>query len=132
MKILLFIVLLFIPLFVFSETYEDVAGSSQMVADSFGELWTFFFDDVPSLFQRFFTFVYEYAFKLKLYITELTLKASWAIAKQIIESFQIMSLITANITALSPDLRQVLIDMRLFDGINLLIQAQVTRFVLRS
>lgn len=132
MKKLLFISLLFLPFLVLADTYEDAAGASQMVADGFGDLWTYFFEDVPSLLQRIFNFVYEKAFEIKLYFTQMALIASWTIAKEIIESFQIMSSITSSISGLPIDVRQALVDMRLFDALNLLLQAQVTRFVLRT
>lgn len=132
MKKILFISLLFLPFLVLADTYQDAAGASQMVADSFGDLWTYFFEDVPSFFERMFKYVYEFAFQIKLYFFEMALKASWTIGKEIIESFQIMSSITSGVSALSPDVRQALVDMRLFDGINLLLQAHVTRFVLRT
>jgi hypothetical protein len=132
MKKLLFVFVLFFPFLVFADTYNDIAGASQMIADSFDDLWVYFFDDVPSMFQRAFNYAYEFAFKIKLYFVEMSLKASWAIAKELIESFQIMSSITSSITILPQDVRQALVDMRLFDAINLLLQAQVTRFVLRT
>lgn len=132
MKKLIFLIFVFVPFAVFADTYQNAGGASQMVADSFGELWTYLFSDAPSLFQRAFNYAYEFAFKIKLYLVEMSLIASWAIAKEIIESFQIMSTITSTIGTLSPDVRQALVDMRLFDAINLLLQAQVTRFVLRT
>lgn len=109
MKKSLFLLFIFVPFFAFGDAYQDVAGASQMVADSFGEMWGYFFDDVPSMFQRL---------------------TGWAVAKVIIQDLNIMSQITSQISLLPQDVRQALIDMRLFDGMNLLFNAYMTRFVM--
>jgi len=125
------IVFLSVPFVAFADTYKDAAGTSQMIADSFSAFWSFLYEDTPDFFQRIFNYVYEYVVSIKIYFIKMAVIASWKIGKEMIESFQIMSLITSNISALSPDVRQAFVDMRLFDGINLLIQAHVTKFILR-
>lgn len=130
-KFILFLLLL-IPFAVLADTktYEDLAGSSQMVADSFGEIWTFFFDDTPSMIDRFMAYVVEFVVYLKLVIWKAMLQSSWQIAKLILEDLAIMSQLLAQTNALSPDVTQALVDMRLFDALNLLLQAAMTRFVM--
>ena len=54
MKIFILVALLF-PFIVFADTYQDAAGASQMVADSFDDLWTFLFTDTPNMIERFMT-----------------------------------------------------------------------------
>jgi hypothetical protein len=122
---------IFFPFFVLADTYQDIAGASQMVADSFGEMWAFLFDDVPSLLQRATAWFVVWSVKAKIFLQLEFMKYSWGIAKIIIQDLNIMSQITSQISILPQDVRQALIDMRLFDGINLLFQAFMTRFVMR-
>lgn len=129
-KFFFFFFLFLIPFFAISDTYQDAAGTSQMIADSFNDLWTYFFDDVPNLLQKFFAWLIVWLVKAKIYIQLETIKFSWGVAKVIISDLQIMSQITAQINLLPQDVRQILVDMRLFDGVNLLLTAYVTRFVM--
>lgn len=130
----LFISLLILPMVVFAQdagaTYKDEAGTSQMIADSFKELWSYFFDDVPSMMERFFAWAIIWLVKAKIYLQLESMKFAWGVAKVIIADLNIMSQITAQMGALPPDVRQALVDMRLFDAINLVLQAYVTKFVM--
>lgn len=130
MKKLYFFLFLFIPFLAFGDTYQDAAGASQMVADSFGEMWTFFFDDVPSMFQRLTGWAIVWAVKAKIYVQLELMQYSWGVAKVIIQDLNIMSQITSQISILPQDVRQALVDMRLFDGMNLLFNAYMTKFVM--
>ncbi len=130
MKKLLFILFLFLPFVALGDEYKDVAGSSQMVADSFGDMWLFFFDDIPSAIQRATAWFIVWAVKAKLYFQFEMIKYSWGVAKVIIENLNIMSQITAQLGALPQDVRQACVDMRLFDGMNLLFTSYVTKFVM--
>jgi hypothetical protein len=127
-KILL--IFLFIPFIAFGDTYQDAAGSSQMVADSFSELWTYFFDDVPSMFQRLTAWAVIWLVKAKLYLQLELMQYSWGVAKVIIQDLNIMSQITAQMALLPQDVRQACVDMRFFDGVNLLFNAYITKFVM--
>jgi len=131
MKKILFLLFVFVPFLAVGDTYQDAAGASQMVADSFSEMWTFFFDDVPSMFQRATGWIIVWLVKAKIYAQLELMKYSWGVAKVIIADLNIMSQITSQMSLLPQDVRQALVDMRLFDGINLLFQAIMTRFVMR-
>jgi hypothetical protein len=132
MKKILFLVCLLVPFLAFADTYEDIGGASQMVADSFGGFWTFFFEDIPSAMTDFMKFIMDKVLQIKLYFMIHFVKAAWLIAKEMLESLQIMSVITANVSLLPQDVRQAIVDMRLFEGFNLIVQAYVTRFVMNQ
>jgi hypothetical protein len=70
--------------------------------------------------------------KLKLFAYLEALKFSWVVGKQILLDFNIMSQITAQINLLPQDVRQALVDMRIFDGLNILLNAFMTRFIMRT
>ena len=126
----LVVIALILPFYTFAETYQDAAGTSQMIADSIGDYWSYVFDDVPTMLERFWGWLIIYWVKLKLYAYIELMKFSWGVAKVIIQDLNIMSQITAQMSLLPQDVRQAFVDMRLFDGINLLFNAYVTKFVM--
>lgn len=131
MKYIFIVIFLFLPTVVFADTYEGATGFAQSFGDYLNDFWSFFNDDVPSFFDRMFIFFFE---KLTLFwiTTKLEMiKLSWLIAKGVIENFQIGSKLLAATSLLPNDVQAAFIDLRLFDAVNLLIQAYVTRFVLR-
>ncbi len=130
MKKIILCLFLFVPFLALGDTYQNAAGTSQMIADSFGEMWTYFFDDVPSMFQRLTAWAVVWLVKAKLFIQLELMQYSWGVAKVIIADLNIMSQITAQMSLLPQDVRQALVDMRLFDGINLLLNAYMTKFVM--
>lgn len=126
----LFFIFLFVPFLAIADTYTDIGGASQMVADSFTEMWDYLFDDVPSMLERSTAWFVVWSVKAKLYAYLELMKFSWGVAKIIIADLNIMSQITSQMSALPVDVRQAFVDMRLFDGINLLLQAYMTKFVM--
>jgi hypothetical protein len=131
MKKSLLLLFVFAPFLAFGDTYQDAGGASQMVADSFAEMWDYFFDDVPSMLQRLTAWAIVWYVKAELFVKLELMKYSWGVAKIIIQDLNIMSQITSQMSLLPQDVRQAFVDMRLFDGINLLFQAYMTRFVMR-
>jgi hypothetical protein len=130
MKKLIFILFMFLPCFAYAETYEGIGGFFQMIGDFFDNIWEFFFTDIPNLIQRALAYFIVWATKAKIYAMYEFMKFSWQVAEIIIQDLNIMSQITAQVSLLPPDVRQAFIDMRLFDGINLLLNAYMTKFVM--
>ena len=116
----------------FADTYQDAAGTSQMLADSIADAWSYIFDDVPTMWDRFFAWLVVWYVKAKLYAYLALIKFSWQVGQVIIADLNIMSQVTANIALLPADVRQAFIDMRLFDGINILFGSFMTKFVMRT
>lgn len=129
-KLILFLFLAFLPFFVFSQEYKDAAGTSQMIADSFDELWTFLFTDTPNMIERFMAYLVQKWVEIKLWAYFEFIKLSFNIAKVILADLNVMSTITSQMSLLPQDVRQVLVQTRLVDGINLIVQAYATRFVM--
>lgn len=127
----IFLLLLIVPAAAAADTYQDAAGTSQMLADSITDFWDFTYSDWVQMVQRFYAWALVWFVKAKLYAELESMKFAWGVAKIIIEDLQIMSQITAQMSALPVDVRQALVDMRVFDGINILLNAYVTKFVLR-
>jgi len=121
---------LLLPFVAFGDTYQDVAGTSQMIADEFKHLWDFMYDDNPSFIKRTAVGLTAEAAKAKFFVQLELIKFGWSVAESLINDLQIMSEITAQSSLLPQDVRQALVDMRFMDGLNLLVQAIVTRYVL--
>ena len=129
-KVTLFILLL-IPMFAFADSYQNDEGALQMAGDFFTDFWELMTGDVPSSIQRFWAWAVVKAVEIKLYLTLETMKFSWGVAKAILENFQVASRITAQINQLNPDIRMALIDMKVVDSLMVVINAHVTRYVMR-
>jgi hypothetical protein len=118
------------PFFVFSAEYQDTGGAFQMISDYFQTFQDLVFNDVPNMLQRFTAYVIELAVKVKLAIQLAAIEFAWGVAKQMLLNIGIMSEITAQVGALNQDVKQALVDMRLFDGLNIVLTAHMTRYVL--
>lgn len=129
-KLFIISILFFLPFAVFADTYTDAAGAAQMVADSFDDLWDFFFTDTPNMIERFMAYLLEKFLELKLYAYAAFLKTSFNVAKVMIENLNVMSTITSQMSLLPQDIQQAIAQSRLIDGFNLLVQARLTKFIM--
>ena len=136
-KYSLFIVLMLCSFTIFaqpasSKEYEGFFGFFQMISDSIEDFWQYLLVDVPDWWERFVAWALVWYTKLKLTTYLNMLSFSWSVGKQILLDLNIMSQITAQIAVLPQDVRQALVSMRLFDGINIILNAWMTRFVMRT
>jgi hypothetical protein len=131
-KFIFFILLLF-PVFVFADakTYTDDSGIAQMGGDFIADFWALWETDLPNIFVRAYAWILQKSLEMKIYAQIELMKLSWAVAKEIINNFQIGSKITASLALLDSDTRQILIDLKIIDGFNLLLNAMVARFVMK-
>lgn len=130
MRIIISLTLFFISFAALSETYQGEGGAFQMISDNFKTFKDLVFLDVPSLLQRWVAYLIELSVKIKLYIEIKAVEFAWGVAKQLLLNIGIMSEITAQVGALNQDLKQALVHMRLFDGLNIVLTAHMTRYVL--
>lgn len=132
MRILL-IVFLILPFFAFAEettTYTGVSGGLQALNDRLVDFWDFFQTDVPSIFTRFTAWAIEWIGYIKFWLLLESTKFAWAVAKVMIENLTLGSQLASAMSALPNDIKQFGLDSGLWDGMNLLLQALVTRYVL--
>ncbi|WP_417356610.1 MULTISPECIES: DUF2523 family protein [Gammaproteobacteria] len=126
MKRLFLFALLFSPM-AFADSpggfFEEVYGYLQ-------SFWDAINNDVPSFFQRMVAYAIETLMYIKFYLMWLSLDFAWGVAKAILDDFQISELLLSLFNQLPDDLRQFLIDIKLFDAIGMMLNAHVTRFVL--
>ncbi|WP_462181560.1 DUF2523 family protein [Pseudoalteromonas gelatinilytica] len=127
------LLLLFIPSIVLANdtTYEGFQGAAQAMGDFFSDIWAFFDDDVPSFFERALAYIIEKIILFQIAAQIEAMKLAWSVAKAVIENFQVASKIANAVNALPQDVQAAISDMRILDGLNIIIQAFVARYVLR-
>lgn len=134
MKIkIILLIMLFIPSLAFANipVYEGISGLAEAIGNFFTDIWNFLLADLPSFFNRAMQWFF---LELSLFMINAeieSIKFAWSIAKSVMEGFQISSKITAASSALPPDVQAAVVDMRLFDAVNIIIQAYISRYVLR-
>lgn len=127
----LLLIMLFLPLFVLADTYTGEQGVAQMHGDFITDLWSYFESDVPNFIQRMYSYYIEYITIGYIAVKIEMVKLSWSVAERILENYDIASRIIAQAESLPQDVKAMLIDIRFFDGLNFIIQAGVSRFVMR-
>ncbi|MBQ4852835.1 DUF2523 family protein [Pseudoalteromonas sp. MMG012] len=127
----LIIFVLFLPFFAFADTYTGVAGAAQAMGDFFTDIWSFLDDDVPSFFERALAFFIEKLTLLRIAAQLEAIKLSWSVAKVVMENYQIASKVLSAANSLPRDVKAALLDMRFFDGLNIITQAFLARYVMR-
>ena len=136
------LIVLFLPLLAIAETsgtdtgtaqgnYEGFEGAAQAMGHFFTDIWTFLDDDVPNFFERALAFTIEKITLMRIAAELEAMKLAWSVSKAILENFQVASKIANAANALPQDVKAALVDMRFFDGLNIIIQALVARYVLR-
>mgnify|MGYP001249456305 CR=1 FL=1 len=129
MKIL--IVLSFL-LFSSSVFAVDSIGFFDGVFIFFADIWDFLTIAIPNAIGKLFIFLSTYALYIKFYLLKASLEFSHSVAVSFLGLVDIKSAINSAISGLSPDLRQAALDFRFFDGLTLVIEAAITRFVYQA
>ncbi|MBQ4811296.1 DUF2523 domain-containing protein [Pseudoalteromonas luteoviolacea] len=111
--------------------YSGFDGWMDLISDFITDFWEFFDTDLPELVKRFFVWVVQWFILLKLKIELQSIQFAWFIGKQILENFNIGSRIVSAASALPLDMQSALLDMRLFDALNIILNAHISRYVMR-
>lgn len=114
-----------------SGSYEGFEGAAKAMGHFFTDIWSFLDDDVPNFFKRALAYIIEKITLMRIAAELEAIKLAWSVSKAILENFQVASKIANAANALPQDVKAALVDMRFFDGLNIIIQALVARFVLR-
>ena len=132
-KLHVFLFIVFITLFSSSAYAESggIASFAQNVINYFADFWLVITEGVPSLFVRIGAWIFEAAIYLQLLLYFESIKFAWSVAKLVLEDLSISSTLGTFFSALPPTVRAILIDIRIPDAINVILNAFVTRAVLR-
>jgi hypothetical protein len=128
--VILFLLVTFFSTNAFADT-GGIQGFAQQITDYFSDFWLAITEGVPSLFVRIAAWAFEAAVYLKFLLYFEGIKFAWSVAKLVLEDLSISSTLTSFFSALPPTVRAILIDIRIPDAVNVILNAFVTRAVLR-
>lgn len=110
---------------------DGISGFAQDVKDFFSDIWAFFTEAIPDMFYRLGAWLVEAIVYVKVVMMYQSMMFSWNVAKVILEDLQISQLLMSALGGLPPSLRAFITDCRIVDGINVVLNAYATRFVMR-
>ncbi|MCU8094257.1 DUF2523 domain-containing protein [Shewanella sp. SM20] len=110
---------------------DGISGFAQDVKDFFSDIWAFFTEAIPDMFYRLGAWLVEAIVYVKVVMMYQSMMFSWNIAKVILEDLQVSQLLMSALGGLPPSLRAFITDCRIVDGINVVLNAYATRFVMR-
>lgn len=110
---------------------DGIAGFAQDVKDFFSDIWAFFTEAIPDMFYRLGAWLVEAIVYVKVVMMYQSMMFSWNVAKVILEDLQVSHLLMSALGGLPPSLRAFITDCRIVDGINVVLNAYATRFVMR-
>ncbi len=126
-----FLLFLVFPFFALATTYQGMPAIFQSFGDFVTDIWSFLDNDVPNFFERALAYIIEKITLMRIAAQIEAMKLAWSVSRAIMENFQIASKLTSAVNGLPQDLRAAISDMRIMDGLNLVIQSLVARYVLR-
>ena len=86
--------------------------------------------DLPSFFERAFAYVIEYSVYLKFYFMLQSVEFAFGVAQSLISNLGLMDAINATFAGLSVEHRNILETYGAREGLTMIINAMMTRFVL--
>lgn len=110
---------------------DGISGFAQDVKDFFSDIWAFFTEAIPDMFYRLGAWLVEAIVYVKVVMMYQSMMFSWNVAKVILEDLQVSHLLMSALGGLPPSLRAFITDCRIVDGINVVLNAYATRFVMR-
>ncbi|MCJ8294288.1 MAG: hypothetical protein MJK15_07765 [Colwellia sp.] len=125
-------------LFMFSfPSFAFAAGEGGMsffsgVMDFFAGIWDFIWVTIPATVNQFFVWLFTYMLYLKFYFLKASLEFAHAVALGFLDMVNISAVVNSAIDSLPSDLKQVALDIRFFDGLTIIVEAAITRFVYQS
>jgi len=131
-KNIFFVTFMLFPFLAFAaDSNSGFGGAFQSIIDFCTDIMNFFTIAIPSFFHRLTAWAFEAFIYIKFLLYVETIKYSWQVAKLVISDLSISETITSSLSSLSPTIRAVLSDLRLIDAVNVVLNAYVTRMVMR-
>lgn len=127
MKYVIFAILL-LPVPAFADT--GIGAFFSWIVELGDSFWTLATDTAPSVIERFFAWVIEWAVMIKAYLFYQSIQFSWSVASVILEDIALGSQLNAALGFLPQDIQAALVQMRILDGVEIIIQAFVARFAM--
>ncbi len=104
---------------------------AQSVLDFGSDFFYAITEGVPNMLVRLGAWAFEAAVYLKFMLYLESIKFAWSVAKLVLEDLSISSTLSSFFSALPPTARAILVDIRFPDAVNVILNAFVTRAVMR-
>ncbi|WP_340677873.1 DUF2523 family protein [Paraglaciecola sp.] len=127
MKIILFLIALSFAPVASAVTFGDAISFFTGLGEDFWSLVTI---ETPSMIERFFAWVLEIMVVWKFQALLSSTKLAWSVAAVILADMQLGSQLNSLIGFLPNDVQAAMVQLRIMDAIELIIQALVARFAL--
>jgi hypothetical protein len=128
MKYLFLVFVLLFSSFSFASGTQSI-GFFDGIFKFFYDLFYFFTDVVPSVITQFFVYLSTYVLYIKFVLLKASLEFAHSVALGFLDLADVTGVINSAISSLPSDLQQVAADIRFFDGLTLIVEAFITRFV---
>jgi len=92
------------------------------------DVWNLATVSTPNMIERMFAYLLQWYITVEFYLLKQALEFSWQISGVVLEDLALGSKLNNAISFLPNDVQAALVQMRILDGIELLLQAYVTRF----
>lgn len=112
---LLFLLILFVPFSAYADSLDDVY--SVVIG-------------VPSFLEEMFAYLIEYTVYIKFYFYLQSVEFAYGVAQSLVSNLGLMDLVNAAFADLSPQHRNILETYGAREGIVMIVNSMVTRFVL--
>jgi hypothetical protein len=128
MRIILVLLFLFCSFDAFASTTPFTFIDS--ITEFFFAIWNFLTITLPAFVMNLFAYILKYILLSKLETLIFFTEFSYTIALSFLESVNLTEVLNTAFSSLDSDLAQTLIDIRFFDGAQLIIEAFVARYIL--
>lgn len=133
MKYLFLIVFIFFPFFVFAEsTQQDVSGITgffSQVMFYLNSIADFVLNDIPLAFINFKVYVFAWLLKFKYESMLWAINQSMSIATTFMGLISYTELLNTLVANLPNDVKAVAGSIGIFEGLSLIVEAYITRFI---
>ncbi|ASI23393.1 TPA: DUF2523 domain-containing protein [Aeromonas salmonicida] len=126
MRNLLFILIMFIP----SIALADDGSFLDYVGNRINDIHYTITQEIPSVFHRFVAWGIEYYSLAVITVKLQTIEFAYLVAKQIATDINISAYLVSSISQMPSGVRWALQELGFANGLNLLINAYITRFVM--
>jgi hypothetical protein len=127
MRIIFLLFIMFCSFDVFASTGFSFVDS---ISQFFGAIWNFFTISIPNFITNAFVYILKYIILAKINSIIFFTDVSYSIAVSFLQSVNLTDILNTAFASLDSDLVQTLIDIRFFDGAQLIIEAFVARYIL--
>jgi hypothetical protein len=127
MRIIFLLFIMFCSFDVFASTGFSFVDS---ISQFFGAIWNFLTISIPNFITNAFIYILKYLILAELSSMIFFTDVAYSVAVSFLQAVNLTDVLNVAFSSLDSDLAQTLIDIRFFDGAQLIIEAFVARYIL--